>query len=312
MKPLVRCVAAAVVRKGRWLIRTGVCAVIAQSVFGCHNNPPPASVAAAPQTPPTPPTLPTPQPSAPGDAATHGYFWGTFSIDGSAYYGEALITNDGLVRIYVGGPPGATFDAEGSRQFVGRVEYNGYEIHGTGEIVGQGCMTIGGRRLCGGSVTAAISITEATRSLLSGRVKSDDGAEAWSFRLSWPTVTYLEPATLEMAAGLYRETLATFARGHEVVVSVDAAGRLFFQSAKSGCIGNGTLTPHGDGAFNVYHVVLIVENCDPAYGFGNGEFEGLATRSIGGPWDEWGDWLLIWASGAAPSPTAFAMWASRL
>ena len=130
--------------------------------------------------------------------------------------------------------------------------------------------------------------------------------------MGWPTVTYLEPATLEFASGQYTETLAEAAR--DAVINLDSGGRFFFQSPQSGCVGNGTLVPHADGIFNVYDVALLVENCASGHEESNGEFEGLATRTVGGGWDYWGDWLVLWLSTpeTAPVPQAFVMWGSRI
>jgi len=55
-------------------------------------------------------------------------------------------------------------------------------------------------------------------------------------------------------AGHYQETLAEFALDGDTIVSIVANGALSFQSANSGCTGNGTLRPHLDGAVNVYDV----------------------------------------------------------
>jgi hypothetical protein len=63
------------------------------------------------------------------------------------------------------------------------------------------------------------------------------------------------------------------------MTTVDANGALFFQSAATGCVGNGALTPHGDGELNVFDAVLTVESCATQYAHLAGAFEGLATRT---------------------------------
>jgi hypothetical protein len=68
-----------------------------------------------------------------------------------------------------------------------------------------------------------------------------------------------------------------FALDGDTILSIDAAGRLDFQSAHSGCTGNGTLTPHGE--FNVYDALVTIERCNAPYIYLNGEYEGLATTS---------------------------------
>jgi hypothetical protein len=115
---------------------------------------------------------------------------------------------------------------------------------------------------------AELSITTATRSALSGEIAMTNSHEVWSFEMGWPTATYLEPATFQLAVGQYSEELAELAI--DAVISVDSGGRLFFQSAYSGCVGNGTLTPRSDGTFNVYDVALLLENCGDDVR--NGEF----------------------------------------
>jgi hypothetical protein len=60
---------------------------------------------------------------------------------------------------------------------------------------------------------------------------------------------------------------------------------LFFQSAHSGCIGNGTLAPHLDGEFAIFDVTLTIASCNAPYNYLNGEFEGLATTNASSIWD---------------------------
>jgi len=88
---------------------------------------------------------------------------------------------------------------------------------------------------------------------------------------------------------------------------------LFFQSASSGCTGNGQLRPHLDGAVNVYDVSLTVSGCNAPYVHLNGAFEGLATTSPGSKWD-YDDFLRMWLSQQNPdvsgaSPPVLTTWA---
>lgn len=290
--------------------RVAVCAAIAQGLVGCHSSSGGGGAAAAPPAPqpPAPVAVPPPPPSEP---ATHGYFAGSIFVGGSyGSYAEAMLTVDGLVRIYVDGVPGAP-NTLGSRQFVGHLEFTDGQAYGTGLVHTQGCDQTGAATVCGGAVPAEVAITTATRNLLLGEITLT-GGEVWSFEMGWPTVTYLEPAALEFASGQYTEVLASAA--FDAVVTVDSGGRLFFQSPESGCVGNGTLVPHGDGTFNAYDVALLVENCASGYESSNGEFEGLATRTIGGAWDYWGDWLVAWLSSpeTAQVQQAFVMWGSKI
>ena len=99
-------------------------------------------------------------------------------------------------------------------------------------------------------------------------------------------------------------------------MSVDGAGRIFFQSAHSACTGNGTLAPHRDGVFNVYDVTLTIDNCGGPYAYLNGEYEGLGYNK---PRCVLGLTTHRFASGcrsaqvASPSqPAALVMWAQPL
>jgi hypothetical protein len=138
---------------------------------------------------------------------------------------------------------------------------------------------------------------------------------ALNFFLQAPNTSYGSPATAENVAGSYAERLA-FATAGDAVISVDSAGVAFFQSASTGCIGNGFLTPHLDGAFNVYDVEMTIANCGADFPNLNGDFSGLATRT-GGEAFLSGDWLLLWLStpetlyGLGTDP-AVTMWAERL
>ena len=285
--------------------RLVVLVTIAQALAGCHNSSGRSSAVIVPQV--AQPSVPVASPPATSpEPATHGYFSG--SVEG--HYGEALLTVEGLIRIYVDGVPGAP-DTLGSRQLVGRLEFTDGEAYGTGLVHTQGCDQSDGSTVCGGAEPAEVTITTATRDALLGEITLASG-EVWSFDMRWPTVTYLEPATLEFASGQYTETLAEPAL--DAVISVDSDGRIFFQSPQSGCVGNGGLVPHAGGAFNVYDVELLVESCASGYEAGNGEFEGLATRTVGDPWSYWGDWLVLWLSTveSAPVPQAFVMWGLRI
>jgi len=280
-----------------------VWAAIALSLAGCSSSSHGTSTVA----PVTDPPGPLAEEPAPPEPATHGYFIGSVR---DVYAGEALLTVEGLARIFIDGVPGAPDSLE-SRQFVGHVEFTDGEAYGTGLVYAEGCTDGTASTVCGSPVPAELTITTATRAELIGEIVLP-GGEAWPFYMGWPTLTYLEPATGELASGQYTETHAEFAL--DAVINVDSDGRFFFQSPQSGCVGNGSLMPHADGAFNAYDVALVVANCAAGFEASNGEFEGLATRSMDGPWGYWADWLLMWVSSVAtePVPQAFVMWGSRI
>ena len=290
------------------IARVLVCIVLAQGLTGCDRDKSPAPLPVAAALPP-PPTPSVPPPSV---EAWHGFFEGRITIGDEQRWSEALLTADGAVRMSV-----APWESAGSAQFVGTFEQSGGQGSGSGIIIGQDCAGSSPGRFCSAPAFAEISITVATRDRLSGeiRVSTDAGQESWSFGMHWPAGTYLERATLEFAAGLYDELLAEFADDGSVIVSVDSAGRLFFQSAQSGCVGNGALAPHLDAEFNVYDVTLTIASCTSVYEYLNGEFEGLATRAIehGGWYVDWGDALVFWLTSAGtPTRAAITMWGSRI
>ena len=101
------------------------------------------------------------------------------------------------------------------------------------------------------------------------------------------------------------------AQDGDTILSVDDAGQLFFQSAGSGCTGNGIASPHLDGNVNVYEVALTIASCDAPYTHLNGEFEGLATTTPGSYWD-YDSFLRVWLSTSDPSapPEAITMLAA--
>ena len=73
--------------------------------------------------------------------------------------------------------------------------------------------------------------------------------EVWSLTLVPWENHYTLPARTHDLAAQYKVELAEFALGDDTIMSVDGAGRLFFQSAGSGCIGNGTVRTHLDGSY---------------------------------------------------------------
>jgi hypothetical protein len=250
-----------------------------------------------------------------------GSFIGGITMADGWYYAEALVTTDGAVRIYAGGPydpgPFNPFGPEGSALVIGEVEVEGEQALGSVVIIGQRCVSPDTSRFCGETARGEIRITGATPPSLAGEIKVETrgGEETWLLDLQRASDSYLEPATALLVEGMWQEQFAEFAAGHHVIMSVDAEGDLFFQSADSGCIGNGAFAPHLDGAFNVYDVTLTIESCDPTFAHLNGEFAGLATPTTVPFWDEYGDspdWLRIWlATADAPqSRAALTMWLS--
>jgi hypothetical protein len=99
-----------------------------------------------------------------------------------------------------------------------------------------------------------------------------------------PTSSGAQP-TSARAAGQFKELLAEFASAGDLSMNIDSSGKLFFQSANSGCVGNGALVPHLDGAADTYDVTLMMENCNGAYAYLNGQYDGLALFTASSYWD---------------------------
>jgi hypothetical protein len=234
------------------------------------------------------------------------------------YYGDALLTVDGAVRLYVGGPYSGNDQlvqltrADGAVQFVGDIQGDGNQASGTGVVIGLNCAApaVPGR-FCMAAAPAEINVSSgASDGAIQGnlQVTTSTGAETWSLNLvAWDNY-YLVPAYVSGLTGVFQESLAEFAGSGVTTVTVDAQGGLSFQSADTGCIGAGTLTPHLDGSFDVYDIVLTINSCQGGYGYLNGVFDGLATTTPSDYWDY--DLLIrVWLStpAGAVSPAALIM-----
>lgn len=91
-------------------------------------------------------------------------------------------------------------------------------------------------------------------------------------------------------------------------MNIDSSGKLFFQSANSACVGNGALVLHLDGAADTYDVTLMMQSCNGAYAYLNGQYDGLALYTASSYWD-YDSQLRIWLSkptGETP-PAALTM-----
>ena len=252
--------------------------------------------------PPSPGAASTVQPPP---ALAHGYFVGTVRIGSQEYYGDALVTVDGVVRLYVGGPEAGDAGAgliqrirpESSAQFVGRLYWQSGQAVGTGLIIGQGCAAASPIRFCSGSASGEISLTTMPSGYVQGtlRVLMNGGEETWSLNLGEWSHYYRLRASPSAAMGRYNEELAEFSADGNTIVQVDQTGQLSFQSSNSGCTGNGALAPHLDAAFYVYDVILTIQNCSTRYSHLNGGFVGLATFTPSSYWNYDG-LLRVWVS----------------
>ncbi len=73
-------------------------------------------------------------------------------------------------------------------------------------------------------------------------------------------------------AGRYQQLIAEFASAGDVTIAINSSRDLSFQSASSGCVGNGALVPHRDGTDDTYDVTLTMGNCNGAYARLNGQY----------------------------------------
>ena len=240
----------------------------------------------------------------------HGRYIGTVTIGDQQLFGDAIITVDGAVRLYVGGPYDAggelqeTRPAGGSAQFVGHLETAGIASgSATGLVIGQGCTDPQVVRFCSeaanGEMTFTISPVSggAVDANLNGvlHVATSGGEETWSLDLGDWTNWYLLSASEDNPGQFqYREELAEFATDDDTVITFSGS-QLQFQSAHSGCTGNGTMVPHLDGAFYVFDVILDIGNCNATYARFNGRFEGLASDTASNVWD-YDTQLRMWLS----------------
>ena len=146
------------------------------------------------------------------------------------YYGDALLTVDGLVRLYVGDP----YDDDGvvqgpvthgSAQFVGKLAGTSDQAAGSGVIIGQGCKVPNAGRFCSGTAPGQMSVTVASGNIQGEIVVTTNGGqETWSLQLgSWDNY-YDLPATRDGLTGQYKEEVAYFAIDGDTIINVDDAG----------------------------------------------------------------------------------------
>ena len=249
------------------------------------------------------------------DAEWSGHYVGSVTIAGVAYFGDAVVTRDGAIRLYVGGPSDGSGvpqwgRPESSEQFVGTIQMHDGQWSGSGVIIGQQCAINPANPFCAQPTPAEFSANvssvsgEAITARLQGKIQlvTSGGTETWSLNLR------LWGDDGPLPSGQFKEVNAEFASSSDVFVSLDGSGKLFFQSSGSGCVGNGTLAPHSAGPADIYDVTLLMESCSGAYAYLNGTYGGLALATPSSVWD-YDSLVRIWLSkeSGAGSPAAITM-----
>jgi hypothetical protein len=246
----------------------------------------------------------------------HGRYVGVVVDGKTRRFADALLTKEGKIRIHIGGPDMAGTGAIPTRrsrsaQFVGRLFVENGVIRGSGRLLGENCTLPNPVRFCQAPASAMLKIQAAQgapiyRLIASITVTSGAGVEIWQVVLDSWDHSYPYPVSLRMLRGLYSESTAEFSGNGTTIIDV-AAGRMFFQSPATGCVGNGKMTPRRD--VGVVDVELTIENCRGRFAYLNGRYLGFSTFSPSNYWNydtNLRTWLAKPASSARPA--ALTMW----
>jgi hypothetical protein len=233
-----------------------------------------------------------------------GHLSGGALVDAEQYLADGLLSPDGELRLHIykeidGGVASAV-------QLVATVTTAGSRASGTGSVIGQRCSSPLASRFCGIATPARIDLIGLYGPDPTSRgeitITTAARTEIWWLRLGYwggrpPQATSFPLATTR---GHYRETLAEFAAADAVIINLDA-GRFFFQSSDTGCVGNGTLSaPYAD--LPILRAELTIDGCIGARMPLNAQFVGLAIFEAITPYDfePWGPKLWLSASGGSP------------
>jgi hypothetical protein len=296
---------------------------LAMSATGCHRSSPTQSQLAVPApASPAAPALPSgPAPILPGHVV------GQVSIDGEKHWIDGLLAPDGTLRLDVENAKTTILDIAGPVQLVGALVMTdslaGRAI-GAGIVVGQDCGAAEPSRFCGEIAAWELSLNTTGPFVDSGAegpltVHSPSGDEVWMLDTGYwgGTAAFDEgfSSALLPSAGVFSERHADFAHDGEVILNLDAGGRFFFQSAQTGCTGNGTLQPYDVTARrNLFRVALTIASCTAQFEHLNAVFDGLSTFEGSDPWDAPDQLFKMWLStgAGASAPAALTIRASSL
>jgi hypothetical protein len=183
---------------------------------------------------------------------------------------------------------------------------------GDGVIIAEGCALVPQPPNCGVPAAAALRFPGAVAGFSDGLVGSLDvvtatGTETWPLALSPWDNYYVVPVQLPQYPSQYIEQIAEFSENGDTILTIDAAGAVFFQSAGTGCTANGHI--EADTEFNVLDVSLELASCNGAFAYLNGDFSGVGTFSASNYWN-YDTVLRLWLarSGMAGPPAALTLW----
>jgi hypothetical protein len=227
--------------------------------------------------------------------ALAGHYVGAVTIANVTYFGDAVFTAGGAVRLYVGGVDNENQALQvlqltrpaSSEQFVGTMQLHDGQWSGSGVVIGQQCAVSAANPFCIQPSSANISAyvqsgSSSDSPAIQGNIQvaTAGGMATWLLDLQqWSD----QPDTA-VVPGQYTEVLAEFAASGDVIMNFDSSGRFSFQSAASGCVGNGTAVASHDGA-GAFDVTLLMENCTGPYTYLNGQYDGLALYTASSYWD---------------------------
>lgn len=137
--------------------------------------------------PTLPPTASSSSVPLPQDLQLQGRFIGAVRIRSIDYFADALVAQDGRVRLHIGGPSTKTgllqvMKAQRTMQFVGTIDLRGGGLYGSGMIMNEPCVSSWD---CAAPTPAELNIAQ-IKSEMRGELRMLDpvsSGESWSVDL---------------------------------------------------------------------------------------------------------------------------------
>jgi hypothetical protein len=197
----------------------------------------------------------------------------------------------------------------------GHYTFSGRSAVGTGVLIGEGCGLPSAGAFCGRETTIRIEVTKTGVALDLGsagviRVATQNGETTWPLRLGyWGGRPGFDVVMLG-SRGVFELHQAEFVGTSRVLMTIYEDGRTFFQSADTGCMGNGLISAYRN-RMDLYGFELEIRGCTGSFSYLNTDFEGLGLRESLTPWDYDFSVISLWLSTppGAPSPAAITLWA---